>query len=205
MIPAIVLAAGASLRMGRPKALMPIGPASKAGETFLSRITGTLQEAGIEEIIVVLGKDAEAVRAAMPDTARGVRLVENTHPDQGQLSSLLVGLRTADRPGVQAVLVTLVDVPLVSAETARTVLNTYRKSTGALIVRPARAGQHGHPTIFDRALFQELRHADPAVGARAVVHAHQADVVDVEVPDEGAFTDIDTPEAYEKFILVDRR
>ena len=200
MIPAIVLAAGASSRMGRPKALLPIGPAGKAGETFLSRITHTLQEAGVEEIIIVLGNDAESVRAAMPGPDRSVRLIENTHPDQGQLSSLLVGLRAADRPGVRAVLVTLVDVPLVSADTVRTVLSTYKESKGALIVRPARNGQHGHPVIFDRVLFQELRQADPAIGARSVVHAHHADVVDVEVPDAGAFTDIDTPEAYARYI-----
>ena len=200
MIPAIVLAAGASSRMGRPKALLPIGPAGKAGETFLSRITHTLQEAGVEEIIIVLGNDAAAVRAAMSGPDRSVRLIENTHPDQGQLSSLLVGLRAADRPGVRAVLVTLVDVPLVSADTVRTVLSTYKEIKGALIVRPARKGQHGHPVIFDRVLFQELRQADPAIGARSVVHAHHADVVDVEVPDAGAFTDIDTPEAYARFI-----
>ena len=192
--------------MGRPKALMPIGPAGSAGETFLSRITRILQEAGIEEIIVVLGNDAAAVRGALSGPARGgapnagVRLVENTHPDQGQLSSLLVGLRAADRPGVRAVLVTLVDVPLVSADTVRTVLSTYRESKGALVVRPAREGQHGHPVIFDRVLFQELRQADPAIGAKAVVHRHQADVIDVSVPDEGPFIDIDTPEAYARYI-----
>jgi molybdenum cofactor cytidylyltransferase len=200
MIPAIVLAAGASSRMGRPKALLPIGPAGKAGETFLSRITHTLREAGVEEIIVVLGNDAAAVRAAMSGSDRSVRLIENTHPDQGQLSSLLVGLRAADRPGVRAVLVTLVDVPLVSADTVRTVLSTYKEGKGALIVRPTREGQHGHPVIFDRVLFQELRQADPEIGARSVIHAHHADVVDVEVPDAGAFTDIDTPEAYARYI-----
>jgi molybdenum cofactor cytidylyltransferase len=200
MIPAIVLAAGASSRMGRPKALLPIGPAGKEGETFLSRITRTLQEAGVEEIIVVLGNDAETVRSGLPGPVRGVRLIENTHPDQGQLSSLLVGLRAADRPGVRAVLITLVDVPLVSADTIRTVLSTYKESKGALIVRPAREGQHGHPVIFDRVLFQELRQADPAIGARSVIHAHHADVVDVAVPDEGSFIDIDTPEAYARYI-----
>ena len=196
MIPAIVLAAGASMRMGRPKALLPIG---RGGETFLSRITHTLQEAGIEEIIVVLGSDAEAVRADMPPSARG-RLIENSRPDQGQLSSLLVGLRAADRPGVRAALVTLVDVPLVSADTIQRVLRAYRERKGALIVRPVREGRHGHPTIFDRAVFHELRQADSAVGARSVVHAHQADLVDVPVPDEGAFIDIDTPDAYARHI-----
>lgn len=65
----------------------------------------------------------------------------------------------------------------------------------ALIVRPAREGQHGYPVLFDRVLFQELRQADPAGGARSVVQAHQADAVDVEVTDAGAFTDRDTPEA----------
>lgn len=195
MIPAIVLAAGASSRMGQPKALMPIGT---AGETFLSHITQTLRDAGCQEIVVVIGHDVRAVQAvsAAPD----VRFVENTEPERGQLSSLIAGLLAVERPDVRAVLVTLVDVPLVSSQTVRAIVHAYRQHEGALIVRPALGGRHGHPTIFDRALFDELQHADPAVGAKAVVRAHQADIVDVAVADQGAFIDIDTPAAYARYV-----
>lgn len=197
MIPGIVLSAGDSSRMGRPKALLPIGP---KGESFLQRIARVLREGGAEEVIVVLGRDADLVRAAMPLAPHEMRLIDNKNYEQGQLSSLLTGLRAADRPGVRAVLVTLVDVPLVSAETVRTLLDAYHRAGGAPIVRPTKQGRHGHPVIFDRALFQELRHADAATGARSVVHRHRTDMLEVEITDEGSFIDIDTPEDYERLV-----
>lgn len=183
--------------MGRPKALLAVGP---SGESFLGRITRVLREGGVEEVIVVLGHDAPAVRAALPFAPGQVRVIENEDPDQGQLSSLLAGLRTADRPGVRGVLVTLVDVPLLSADTVRAVLDAYRSAGGAPIVRPTKQGRHGHPVVFDRALFGELRRADPAAGAKSVIRAHEAEVLEVEVSDEGAFIDIDTPSDYERFV-----
>ena len=196
IIPGIVLSAGDSSRMGRPKALLPIGP---DGETFLHRITRVLREGGVEDVIVVLGRDADAIRQAVSAVPHHMRLIDNEDYEQGQLSSLLVGLRAADRPGVRAVLVTLVDVPLFSAATVQTVLTAYQAGD-APIVRPTKQGRHGHPVIFDRALFPELRHADPTTGAKSVVHAHRAEVLEVEVSDEGAFIDIDTPADYERFV-----
>ena len=98
-----------------------------------------------------------------------------------------------------AALVTLIDVPLVAPGTVRTLVRTFQ-SGSALIVRPASRGRHGHPVIFDRALFDELRRANPKEGAKQVVRAHAAEILDVEMADEGAFTDIDTPEEYERLI-----
>ena len=101
----------------------------------------------------------------------------------------------ADRPGVDAVLVHLVDAPLVRPETARAVLDAYFR-THAPIVRPAVGGRHGPPVLFARSVFDQLRRADPGVGARGVVQAHAADVCNVPVDDEGACRDIDTQEDY---------
>jgi molybdenum cofactor cytidylyltransferase len=92
-------------------------------------------------------------------------------------------------------------VPLPSADTVRAILNAYHQAGSPPIVRPTKQGRHGHPVIFDRALFQKLRHADPATGAQSVVHAHAADILNVEVADEGPFIDIDTPEDYQRFIV----
>lgn len=196
MIPGVVLAGGKSSRMGRPKALLPMGP---GGETFFQRITQTLLDGGVEEVIVVVGADGDAIRAAVGEDSSHVRLVNNPDYEQGQLSSLLAGLRTIDRPGVSAALVTLIDAPLVSANTVQTLIRTHRER-GALIVRPASSGRHGHPVIFGRALFDELRRADPAEGVKSVVHAHRADILDVDIRDEGAFIDIDSREDYERWI-----
>jgi molybdenum cofactor cytidylyltransferase len=195
MIPGIILAAGKSTRMGRVKALLPLS----ANETFLDRVTCTLRDAGIEEVIVVVGGDAAAVREAVAHSKAPARIVENSNYESGQLSSLVAGLRTIDRPGVNGALVTLIDVPLVSPATVRTLLQKF-KAGGALIVRPASKGRHGHPVIFDRALFDEFRRANPAEGAKEVVRAYSAEQLNVEVDYEGAFTDIDTPEDYKRWI-----
>lgn len=197
MIPAIVLAAGRSSRMGRPKALLPL----ENGDTFLSRIVRTLQAAGVEDVVVVLGHDAEVIAESMAATDLRVRVAFNREYDRGQLSSLLAGLNVVDRPGVQAVLVTLVDVPLVSEATVRAVIERYRE-TRVPIVRPRSGERHGHPLLIDRSVFDELRRADDAAGAKPVVRAHASDNGDVAVRDEGAFVDIDTTADYRR--IADR-
>jgi molybdenum cofactor cytidylyltransferase len=194
MVVGIVLAAGASSRMGRPKALLPIGT-----ETFVSRVCRVLIEGGIDDVIVVVGPETATVEDELERAAIRARVVENPLRDQGQLTSLLAGLAAADRPGVEAVLMQLVDAPLVAASTVRAVLDAFRR-TRAPIVRPTVGARHGHPVIFARGVFDDLRAADPAVGARSVVRAHEAHSANVEVDDPGACQDIDTPGDYERLI-----
>lgn len=198
MIPAIVLAAGKSTRMGRSKATLQLD----GRDTFLTRIVRTFADAGVEDVVVVVGHDADAIVASFAgadDIASRARFVDNPDYEQGQLSSLLAGLRVVDRPGVVAVLVTLVDVPLVSAATVRAVIDRYRR-TQAPIVRPVRGDQHGHPVLIDRKLFEALRHANPATGAKPVIRANVSLAGDVVVDDTGAFADADTPDDYKKMI-----
>jgi molybdenum cofactor cytidylyltransferase len=190
MVVGIVLAAGASSRMGRPKALLPVG----AG-LFVTRVCATLLEAGVDDLVVVAGPEHEAIAAALAAAGLPARVVENRRRDEGQLTSVLAGLAVADRPGVDAVLVHLVDVPLVRADTVRAVLDAFTR-TRAPVVRPEVSGRHGHPVLFARRVFDDLRRADAAVGAKAVVRAHAAEVRDVAVDDEGACRDVDTPEEY---------
>lgn len=191
MIPALVLAAGKSTRMGRPKAILPID----ATDTFLSRIIRVLQQAQVEDVVVVVGEEATAIAEAVERAGLSARLVVNEHFESGQLSSLLAGLRAIDRPGVNAMLVTLVDLPLVSAATVRAVLDRYRL-THAPVVRPVHGDRHGHPVLIDRSLFGAIRAADPSLGAKPIVRAHASAAGDVEVDDEGAFIDVDTPDDY---------
>ena len=195
MIPAIVLAAGKSSRMGRPKPTLPLDH----GDTFLTRIVRTFTAAGVEDVVVVVGHEAGAIVESFATVDVVARFVENAGYEQGQLSSLIAGLRVVDRPGVVAVLVTLVDVPLVSEATVRAVVERYR-DTHAPIVRPVRGDEHGHPVLIDRSLFDAIRHADPAVGAKAIIRANVSAVGDVAVDDPGAFVDADTPDDYQRIL-----
>ena len=182
--------------MGRPKALLPIDQ----NETFLSRIVRVLVTAGVDEVVVVTGDVGLGdVHVALKGTEKVSRVVVNPDPTRGQLSSLLVGLKTVEQVGADAVLVTLVDVPLVTVGTVQRLLDTY-KSTRAPIVRPTRPddSQHGHPVIFDRELFTKLRQASLSEGAKPVVRSYEHVAVNVPVDDEGAFVDIDTPSDYER-------
>jgi molybdenum cofactor cytidylyltransferase len=194
MIQGIVLAAGASSRMGRAKAALPLG---QTGETVVSRVVRTLLDGGVPNVVVVSGAHIDAVRAAMPVNEPRARTIEHPGWESGQLSSLLAGLAAIDDPLLEAALVTLVDVPLMSPATVAAVIAAWRR-TRAPIVRPVNGDRHGHPVIFDRSVFEDLRSADPGVGAKAVFARHRDRVLDVEVKDPGAFEDIDTPEDYEK-------
>jgi molybdenum cofactor cytidylyltransferase len=192
MIPALVLAAGRSARMGRAKAALPLG-----NQTFLSRIVATFLDAGVDDVVVVVGHEAEVILQSFAASGLPARFVVNPEFDRGQLSSLQAGLAVIDRPGVVAALVTLVDVPLVRGSTVRAVLERYRR-THAPIVRPTSGDRHGHPFLLARSLFGALRVADPAIGAKPIVRANASLAGNVDVEDEGAFTDIDTPEDYQK-------
>jgi molybdenum cofactor cytidylyltransferase len=193
VIPAVVLAAGRSSRMGRAKATLPL----RGGDTFLSRIVRTFTEAGVDDVIVVVGHEAAAIIESFEGTEMTARFVVNRDYDRGQLSSLNAGLAVVDRPGVAAALVTLVDVPLVAAATVRAVVTRYRES-GARIVRPTAGARHGHPVLIDRSLFDLFRAADPAAGAKTIIRAHATAAGDLPIDDEGAFVDIDTAADYEK-------
>lgn len=199
MIPALVLAAGKSTRMGTPKATLSLGP----GETFIGRIVGTFRAADVDEVVVVLGHEAEAVQAAMQAGKVQARVVVNAAFEEGQFSSLLAGLRVIDRPGVSGMLLTLVDVPLVSAQTVRAVIERHRR-THAPVVRPVRGTEHGHPVLIDRSLFGRLHTADPRLGAKPIVRQYASPQGDVEVDDEGSFLDVDTPEDYKRALGLRR-
>ena len=192
IVPGVVLCAGRSNRMGRPKALLPT---TTRDETFIGRIVRVLREGGVDDVVVVVGPDVPPLDAALAYENPPPRVVVNPSPGRGQLSSLLVGLGVIDRPGVGGVLVTLVDVPLIDVETVSRLREAHQR-TRAPVVRPVRNGRHGHPVIFDHAVFEELRNADHNAGAKTVVHAHLGDAVEVAVEADGPFLDVDTPSEY---------
>ena len=194
MLPAVILAAGASSRMGEAKALL----SDPEGRPFVARLVRSLAAAGIEDIVVVTGRDHEAIVQAVEDDRPPVRprFSRNADPARGQLSSLWVGMDAALAPESEALMMTLVDVPIVEPATIVSVVEAWRR-TRAPIVRPAIGARHGHPVIFDRAVFRELREAPLEEGAKTVVRAHERHVLNVPVLDEGCLVDVDTRADYE--------
>jgi len=182
VISAVVLAAGRSSRMGRPKATLPY-----RGSTFLGAILETLREAEVDSPRVVFGPDSGEV--ALEDGT----VVVNPDPDRGMLSSVRCGVE-ALAEGAEAFLLWPVDHPAVRPDTVRAILDAYRPGA---IVRPRYRGAHGHPVLFASSLIPELLAADPTIGARAVVRAVPERIVDVDVDDGGVVADIDTPGDYE--------
>ena len=199
MLHAIVLAGGASTRMGRPKALLE----TLDGRPFLARIVETLRASGLGPVTVVTGVHHEEVAAllkARPDLAEAVRLVRNPAPERGQLSSLLAGFEGAP-PDAEGLLVTLIDVPLVTTDTVKATIDAWRRRR-APVTRPAIGDRHGHPVIFDRQAFDALRAAPLSEGAKAVVRAYGALVENVPVTDQGCLVDVDTPDDYRRLTVA---
>jgi molybdenum cofactor cytidylyltransferase len=196
MIAAVVLAAGESSRMGRAKALLPID-----GQTFVERIVGSLGQAGLEKIVVILGHDAAAMRQKIEYLP--VTILVNPDYKKGQLSSLQTAVRylVADQQ-CSGMLVHLVDHPYIDAGLVQTLIERF-KSSGQAIAVPRYHGRRGHPVIFARRLFEELLQAPEDQGAKAVVYAHRHETLELETEIEGIMLDIDTPELYRQHVKGD--
>jgi molybdenum cofactor cytidylyltransferase len=190
MIVAIVLAAGESRRMGVPKPLLRFGDT-----TFLEQIVSVLRRSDVDGITVVLGSRAEAVRASTDLSALNV--VVNEGYRDGQLSSLIVGLRSVPKE-TDAILVCLVDSPFITTDVVGRIVGAFHDSS-KLIVVPVFSGRRGHPALFGAAVFEELLNAPAGEGARHVVNADRARVLEVEVSEPNILARIDTPEDYASY------
>ena len=193
MIVAVVLSAGESSRMGRPKALLPID-----GRTFIEKIVAALKKSSVAKVMVVLGHNADEMIQRIEHLR--VEILVNPDYKLGQLSSLQVAVRRLERePDCDGMLVHLVDHPYVNTELVQTMIKRY-EDTGKLIVVPRYNGKRGHPVIFSRKLFSELLAAPVDQGAKAVVNAHRDDTLEIDTEAEGVTVDIDTPELYRQHV-----
>jgi CTP:molybdopterin cytidylyltransferase MocA len=189
VIAGIILAAGASSRMGTPKALLEY-----RGETFVGRLVRVL-ETKCNPVIVVLGFHADAIRAGIPPKAH---VVVNPDPSRGQLSSLQTALHTfpAEASGFAFI---PVDSPAVSEETVAKLARAFEeREASTLFVIPRQNGKRGHPVFAARAVADEFLALPPEAEARDVVHAHVDRTHYVDVEDAGIFADVDDPEAYRR-------
>ena len=191
MISGILLAAGESRRMGSPKALL-----AYQGQTFLERICTAFFDAGVEELVVVLGAWEDRLRPALPRHP-ALRTVVNPHYAQGQLSSLVCGLGALS-PDSAAAVVNLVDHPLVRPETIAALMASFRTDPLPIIIA-THQGQRGHPVLFSRQVYAELLAAPLDKGAKTVVRKDPARVRHVPLDDPGIVADIDTPQDYRRW------
>ena len=199
MIVAVVLAAGESSRMGRPKALLPI-----EGVRFIEKIVNALKSTRVGKTIIVLGHNAEEVRRKIADLS--VDVVINPDYKQGQLSSLMAAVRSiassADAGDADGILVHLVDHPYISPDLVNLMIERFYESK-KLIVIPRYRERRGHPVILSKLLFEELLATPLDQGAKAVVHAHSSETLEIVTDDEGVTIDIDTPEEYRRHVQGD--
>ncbi|MDE0029585.1 MAG: nucleotidyltransferase family protein [Deltaproteobacteria bacterium] len=192
MIVAVVLSAGASSRMGRPKALLPLD-----GVPFIERIVRALERTEVDRTLVVLGHNAEAMREAI--AYLGVDTVVNPDYARGQLSSLHTAIRALDGEPVEAILVHLVDHPFIESRLVDRMIERFRAEE-KLIVVPRFNGRRGHPVLFSGKLFPEFLAASLDTGAKPVVRGHPDETLELDTEEAGILVDIDTPEEYRKHV-----
>ena len=183
---AIILAAGASSRMGSPKALLDM-----RGEPVLQRLLRVYAR-HCAEVIVVVGDHGEQIRAAVPGW-----YVVNPSPERGQVSSLQCGLRALreDLP----VMFQPVDYAAISGSTLSALLTAMERER-PLIAIPRYAGKHGHPVMAGAALRSEFLALGDQATARDVIHAHRGETLYVDVNDPEILRDIDSPEDYRRML-----
>ena len=195
MTAAIILAAGASQRMGAPKALLDLH-----GETFIARLARVMG-ASCDTVTVVLGNHAEQIRPHVPTR---VRVVVNPDPDRGQLSSLQTALVVLPE-NVTGIAFIPVDCPAVAETTVAALAHSFaHRDPATLFVIPRLANKRGHPVFAARSIADEFLALAPTEEARIVVHRHISHTQYVDVTDSGIFADIDTPEAYQRLLAETR-
>jgi molybdenum cofactor cytidylyltransferase len=191
MVSAVVLAAGESKRMGKKKELLPIG-----GEPMIRVVVGKLLAArGIGEVIVVLGHRADEVGAALSGiTDERIELVGNRRYTEGMGTSLALGV-SACSWGSAAIVIALADAPFFRTEDVDALVAAY--ADGARIAVPVNGGRRGHPVLFDGAFRGRLEELSGDSGARSILDAEKASVVEVEIADQGFLVDVDDEDDYE--------
>jgi molybdenum cofactor cytidylyltransferase len=186
-ITGIVLAAGMSTRMGRPKPLLRTGH-----ETYVERAIRVLGAGGCEPVIAVVNVSWAMVGSLA--AGAGARVVRNAEPSAEQIESLRLAL-VARPPHTVAVVVLPVDVPLVRASTVEAVVTAFRARRPPIVL-PSYRGVAGHPVLLASDLFTDLETGPWPEGVRSLLQQHSSETVEIEVDDPGILVDVDTPEQY---------
>ncbi len=189
MISAIVLAAGESRRMGRTKQLL-----GWQGQPILQRVLDNLTLSQVEEVLLVLGHDAEKILQSVNTTQ--VRVVMNHAYRDGMITSIQAGLKNLNEEA-EAFFIVLADQPEIGPEVFNRLIGEFRRAApDKNIVLPAFHGRRGHPALFGVKYRNEADRIKGDVGFRQVLQEHPENVLEVEMETNSILQDIDTPDDY---------
>ena len=192
VVGAVLLAAGSGSRLGgRPKSLLELG-----GVPLIRRQLIALSGAGVDEVVVVLGHHADAIEGALRDFP--VTLVRNPAPDDGQASSVRVGLQALGGK-LDAVIVALADQPLLNAQDIGALIGAFKKRGDAAMVVPRVAGEPGNPVMFEAALRDEWLAGDVNAACRRWRNDNPQRVSWFDTDNSRYRVDIDTPDDLRRF------
>lgn len=190
-VASIILAAGAAARMGSPKALLSFG-----GKTFLKKLISDYRQIGCNSIVVVLGLKAEQTRLRAEKA--GARIAVNSHPENGPLSSLKIGLSLLSE-NCTGFFFHPVDHPAVQVATLNSMLELWKKNRGKAI-KPIYQDRGGHPVLMGSAWIDRILQTPPRSNMRELLYEHRAEVIEFPVLDSGILMNIDTPSDYKQLL-----
>jgi molybdenum cofactor cytidylyltransferase len=191
MIVGIILSAGESKRMGKPKQLLPWG-----NTIILQQVIDNAAASRLGKIILVLGSRAEEIRSKITISPK-TGIVINHDFKEGMASSVKCGIKNAPA-NAEAYMLLLGDQPFISAGIINRLLTAYEAAKHGIVI-PVYNGKRGHPVIFD-ASYKNALLSIGAGGAKVVVENHVQDVFEVNVASPDILTDIDTPQDYQKAV-----
>lgn len=187
-IAGVVLAAGASRRMGKPKLVLPWG-----ASTVIGHVVDVLHQAGIAPILVVTGAHRRQVEAALRDSPAGT-VYNPRHAQEEMVYSLQVGL-SAMPQYVDALLIALGDQPQIHVNLVTSLVKAFCQSRKAILV-PSYHMRRGHPWLVHRSLWPALLTLNPPQTLRSFLRQHEEHIFYLPVDDEAILSDLDTPEDY---------
>lgn len=189
MIYAMILAAGESKRMGKPKLMLPFGET-----TILGAVINNVLSSKADKILVVLGSDTEKIRKKIENLS--LEITTNPGYQKGMLSSVQWGFKNLPE-NAKAALVCLGDQPGISTVVINKVIDVYKRTRKGIVI-PVYKKNRGHPVLIDIKYRKDVKNLNPDIGLRELVYNHPEDTVEVKVEAPSILHDIDDPDDYRK-------
>ena len=196
MIWGMILAAGESKRMGKPKLLLPFGE-----KTIIETVIDSVIQSKLDDVLVVLGAHREKIEKKIKDFS--IKIVVNPNFKNDMLSSVQCGFRALPED-VEASLVILGDQPEISSALINKIVEAYKKSKKGIVL-PVYRKNRGHPVLIDMKYQGEIEDLNPDLGLRNLVYKHAEDILEVEVITPSILQDIDTIEDYNRELKSKRK